>query len=51
MSPLAVGGMSLYELESMMRSFEKLDKRYMTDEEYEASKDRWRALNLPDVRV
>lgn len=45
--------MSLYELESMMRSFAKLDKgnRPMTDAEYEASIDRWRALNLPDVKV
>lgn len=44
--------MSLYELESMMRALAKMDgKGTMSDEEYEASKQRWRDLNLPDVRV
>lgn len=47
--------MSLYELESMMRSFTKLDKnkaaRPMTDEEFEAALDAVREMNLPDVVV
>lgn len=49
--------MSLYELESMMRSLAKMDEKnsdsggLMSDEDYEASKERWRKLNLPDVKV
>lgn len=45
--------MSLYELESMMRALAKLDNkgRAMTDDEFEASKQRWRDLGLPDVKV
>lgn len=45
--------MSLYELESMMRSLAKLDNkgRAMTDDEFEASKQRWRDLGLADVVV
>lgn len=47
--------MSLYEIESMMRSFQKLDKdrpgRPMTDAEFDAAKEKVRAMNLPDVRV
>ena len=46
--------MSLYELESMMRSFAKLDEKKpepMTPERMMALKDRWADLNLPDVKV
>lgn len=48
--------MSLYELESMMRSFGKLDanaekNKPMTPERMAAMKDRWAGLNLPDVKV
>ena len=51
--PRAWETMSLYELESMMRALAKLDNkgRAMTDDEFEASKQRWRDLGLPDVRV
>ncbi|ATS92178.1 hypothetical protein HMSP1_40 [Sinorhizobium phage HMSP1-Susan] len=40
----------------ILEMYHKLPKakdsnRLMTDDEYEASKDAWRALNLPDVRV
>ena len=38
-----------------MRSFSKLDKdkpgRPMTDEEFDAAKDKVRRMNLPDVRL
>lgn len=48
--------MSLYELESMMRSFSKLEsdakkKDPMTPERMAAMKDKWAAMNLPDVKV
>lgn len=46
--------MSLYELESMMRSFPKLDAKKaepMTQERMDALKDRWAGMNLPDVKV
>ena len=52
--PNAVGKMSLYELESMMRSFSKLDKKSekpMTQERMDALKDKWAGLRLPDVKV
>lgn len=45
--------MSLYELESMMRSFEKLDKnksRAMTQDEYDAAVNSVRDMNLPWVK-
>lgn len=45
--------MSLYELESMMRSFPKLDDKPkpMTQDRMNELKGRWAALNLPDVKV
>lgn len=43
--------MSLYELESMMRSLPKLDANHMTTEQFDATKDKWRRLGLPDVKV
>lgn len=46
--------MSLYELESMMRSFSKLDEKKaepMTQERMDALKDRWAGMGLPDVKV
>lgn len=45
--------MSLYELESMMRSFPKLEKDAdkMTPDRMAALKNRWASLNLPDVKV
>lgn len=48
--------MSLYELESMMRSFSKLEaeaekNKPMTPERMAAMKDKWAAMNLPDVKV
>lgn len=53
-SPVEIGKMSLYELESMMRSFSKLDKTTddpMTQDRMDELKGRWAALNLPDVKV
>jgi hypothetical protein len=48
--------MSLYEVESMMRSFSKLDKDKsksapMTQERMTALKSKWANMNLPDVTV
>lgn len=48
--------MSLYELESMMRSFSKLEaeaekNKPMTPERLAAMKEKWAAMNLPDVKV
>lgn len=43
--------MSLYELESMMRALPRLDEKHMTNEQFDATKDKWRRLNLPDVKV
>lgn len=43
--------MSLYELESLMRSIPALDPSHMTAEKFDATKDKWRRLNLPDVKV
>lgn len=48
--PRAVGEMSLYEIFSMFAKMGKKDP-LMTDEQFEASKERWRSLNLPDVKV
>lgn len=43
--------MSLYELESMMRSLPKLDAKHMSEEQFDATKDKWRKLGLADVKV
>lgn len=43
--------MSLYEIESMMRSLGKLDKPPEKAPDVEALKDRWRELGFKDVRV
>ena len=45
--------MSLYELESMMRSFAKLDDKPkpMTQERMNELKSRWAGLSLADVKV
>jgi hypothetical protein len=45
--------MSLYELESMMRSFARLDEKPkpMTQERMNELKLVWAGLNLPDVKV
>ena len=45
--------MSLYELESMMRSFAKLDDKPkpMTQERMNELKSRWAGLALADVKV
>lgn len=46
--------MSMYEIQSTIIALNKRrepKEAPMTDDEFEASKDRWRALNLSDVRV
>lgn len=47
--------MSLYEIESMMRSFRKLDDErgdgVMTPARMDELKSKWAALDLPDVRI
>lgn len=48
--------MSLFEINSMIWALEKTtgdtsNQRLMTDGEFEASKERWRQMNLPDVKV
>lgn len=47
--------MSLYEINSMIAALDKESgksgDRLMTDEEYEAGIQRWRDMNLPDVKV
>lgn len=55
-SPICVGQMSLYELESMLRSMAKLDAKSkgsepMTPERMNAMKGKWASMNLPDVKV
>lgn len=50
-SPREVGMMSLWELFSTFDKMPKKTDRAMTDAEFEASKERWRALGLKDVRV
>lgn len=55
LSPRAWEEMSLYELESMWRSFRKLDKDgdkpQMTQGLIDEMKVKWASLNLPDVKV
>lgn len=47
--------MSLYELESMFRALAKLDgtrgSAIMTEEQFDAAKDKWRRMGLKDVKV
>lgn len=43
--------MGLYELLSTFEKMPKPESATMTDAEFDASKDRWRAMNLPDVRI
>lgn len=43
--------MSLYELFSTFDKMPKKADRPMSDEEFETQKNRWRSLNLPDVRI
>jgi hypothetical protein len=56
--PRAMDTMSLYEIISMQQAYVKRQEengegkaRPMTDEEFEASKDVWRNMNLPDVVI
>lgn len=49
--PRAAGDMSLYEIFSMFAKMKKDKDKLMSDDEFEAAKDRWRKMNLPDVRI
>lgn len=52
--PLAIHGMSLYEIASMNAELQKLDKTNdgeMSDDEFNNLIDRVRAMDLPDVII
>lgn len=41
----------MFEIFSMFSKMSKPKDALMTDEQFEASKERWRKLNLPDVKI
>lgn len=43
--------MSLHEIFSTFAKLPKKEDRAMTDREFDAAMDRWRALKLPDVKL